>query len=59
MQKQPFPYFVEWATMFAIILIVYVLGDIWYTGLATFLTISLWFVSGENGFYHGYTHHKK
>lgn len=59
MQKQPFPFEIEMLTMFTIILVVYVIEGGWHTALVGFLVICLWFITGENGFYHGYTHHNK
>lgn len=59
MQSRPFSFELEIITMATIVLIVYKIGAGWYTVLIAFLVISLWFITGENGFYHGYTYHKK
>lgn len=54
MQKQPYPLWYEFASMFGIFIILLQAG--WTATICgTLLAIILWYVTGENGYYQGYT----
>ncbi len=59
MQKQPFFEIVEPLLMSAIIFIAYLNNGGWDTAIVAFLVVCLWFVTGENAFYKGYTWENK
>lgn len=58
MQKQPFPFSIEVLPLGILLFLLMPQGWV-VTFLGMTCALISWFAAGENGFYHGYIHHKE